>query len=590
MSTTRSSTKQLTEQEKSELERKLVQQRAMMEGEDYLQALPAYLLKLANEQISIAPANLPEKRKAWETVQMIAKLLKWQGTNQTAPTITTQLVEQIAESVGEQIRSTKGWVEDATTQLENVSMRFETMAEKFAALQDKIDAFDPQATARHTTLIENQFNEPGEIPPIPTYAQIAAARATDIVQQLQQPQHNAAIQAGSMNDRKFIVRAETDIDNDVTEAVLLQKATHALCEVLEAEGEEKTSRQIVAVQKMRGKGVICLMRTPAEMQWLKQGDRLKQFCQGWGATVTAHPSLYNVLVRFVPTNTPITPETYPRIEASSQLEDGSIATIVWAKKIENRKAQQKTAHAIVSFKTREAANQVIQNGLSMGGKWVYGHRDQKDPQRCMKCQQYGHIAKECRMDRDVCGRCGENHRTSECQATAENLYCAVCKCQGHTPADRKCPTLIRKIHDRAQRNPEAGYRLFVTNHPDTWVRDDSPNTDYNKDWQLEIQKGYNNRMNLVDGGNGRGRLAGGAYGEGGGTPSSPPPTQNRSQNQTSNEAETRPRTIDSYGWRARPRRSHSNQSQQPYYPPEIAERRTAGWAEYEEGMPQPNSQ
>lgn len=57
----------------------------------------------------------------------------------------------------------------------------------------------------------------------------------------------------------------------------------------------------------------------------------------------AHPSLYNVLVRFVLTSTPINPETYPRIEASSQLKDESIATIVWAKKIENRKAQQKNS-------------------------------------------------------------------------------------------------------------------------------------------------------------------------------------------------------------------------------------------------------
>lgn len=77
--------------------------------------------------------------------------------------------------------------------------------EKFAALEDKIDAFDPQAAGRHTVHIENQFSEPGEITITPTYAQMAAARASDIAHQLQRPQHNAAIQAGTMNDRKFMV-------------------------------------------------------------------------------------------------------------------------------------------------------------------------------------------------------------------------------------------------------------------------------------------------------------------------------------------------------------------------------------------------
>lgn len=215
---------------------------------------------------------------------------------------------------------------------------------------------------------------------------------------------------------------------EVSEAVLLQKATHTLNKLLDAEGEEQTTRQIVAVQKIRGSAVVCVMRTPAEMQWLKQGDRLKHFCEWWGAPVTAHPSQYNVIVRFVPVNTPITPETHAKVETNSQLEEGSIAAIAWAKKIENRNPQQKTAHAIISFKTREAANQAIQNGLSMEGKWVYGHQDQKDPQRCMKCQQYGHIARECKLERDVCGRCGKNHRTSDCEAPSDDLHCAVCKC------------------------------------------------------------------------------------------------------------------------------------------------------------------
>ncbi|KAE9394280.1 hypothetical protein BT96DRAFT_746401, partial [Gymnopus androsaceus JB14] len=159
------------------------------------------------------------------------------------------------------------------------------------------------------------------------------------------------------------------------------------------------------------------------------------------------------------------------LEVSSQLKDGSIADIAWAKKEDRRKPHQKTAHAIVSFNTREAANQVIQKGMSIGGKWVFGHRDQKDPQRFMKCQQYGHITRECTLEKDVCGQCGDDHQTSDCMAAVENFHCTVCKQHDHTAADRRCLTLLQKIWECTQRNPEAGYRLFIMDHLDTWIRD-----------------------------------------------------------------------------------------------------------------------
>ncbi|KAE9385065.1 hypothetical protein BT96DRAFT_742440, partial [Gymnopus androsaceus JB14] len=160
------------------------------------------------------------------------------------------------------------------------------------------------------------------------------------------------------------------------------------------------------------------------------------------------------------------------IEKGSQLPNNSIASIEWAKKIENRTPTQKTAHVLVHLKTREAANQAIQQGMSIGGKWVTGHRDKRGPIRCMKCQQFNYIAKECTSEKDVCGRCDKNHRTKDCTATAEEFYCAVCKQPGHIAADRKCPTLLRKIRERARCNPESGYKFYVINHPDTWITDD----------------------------------------------------------------------------------------------------------------------
>lgn len=290
----------------------------------------------------------------------------------------------------------------------------------------------------------------------------------------------------------------------------------------------------------------------------------------------------------MPVNAHIGPETYNGIETNSQLEKGVIARMEWAKREERRAPNQKTAHVVVSFITREAANQVIQNGMTVGGKWVNGYRDQRDPQRCMKCQSFGHIARECKSEKDICGRCKENHRTSDCTATNEDFYCANCKRQGHIASDRNCPALMRKIKERAQRNPEHGYWFFVTDHPDTWTRDEDNNEGYDKDWRLKVQKNYDDRMGFVKGGNGKGRLTGGARGDGSGSVDIQQPSQPQIQTQTQHipqhDTNLRPRTIDSYGWEPRNKDHKESHHQGP------PRGHTDAWDYQEEGQYQESLQ
>ncbi|KAE9384356.1 hypothetical protein BT96DRAFT_950617 [Gymnopus androsaceus JB14] len=220
----------------------------MEDGDDYYTAFLTHLLKLAADQLATAPVDVPDKKKAWETVVMMVKLLRWRWTQTTAPAITSQLVEKIVEMVDERIGGAKEWVNEATENLQNASTRLETVAEKFAYLEDKINAFDPTAIIMGPT--KTQITEPGEIPTRPMYAQMAGADASDIAHQLQHPNHSVAIQAGYMNNRRFVVRPEGETDADTSEPILLQKATHALEQLLEAEEEEKGSRQVVVVQKI----------------------------------------------------------------------------------------------------------------------------------------------------------------------------------------------------------------------------------------------------------------------------------------------------------------------------------------------------
>lgn len=161
----------------------------------------------------------------------------------------------------------------------------------------------------------------------------------------------------------------------------------------------------------------------------------------------------------------------------------------------------------------------------------------------MRCQLYGHIAKECKSLHNVCGRCVGHHPTQSCTAHSSDFYCAVCKMAGHTPADRKCPSLLHKIQEHSQRNPDRNYRFFVTKHPETWIRDDEiTEPSINEPWRVEARRGYEDNWRMVQRGNGRGHLAGGAVGEGGGMQ----PTGQGRQTKTMTTGPTRTGPIDRY--------------------------------------------
>lgn len=77
--------------------------------------------------------------------------------------------------------------------------------------------------------------------------------------------------------------------------------------------------------------------------------------------------------------------------------------------------------------------------------------------RCFKCQQYGHLVKDCKSTTDVCGKCTGNHRTSLCTIKdLSKMKCINCMRNprknspttlgvGHSSGDKTCPAQIRAM-------------------------------------------------------------------------------------------------------------------------------------------------
>jgi hypothetical protein len=75
--------------------------------------------------------------------------------------------------------------------------------------------------------------------------------------------------------------------------------------------------------------------------------------------------------------------------------------------------------------------------------------------RCFKCQQYGHAAKTCKMEVNICGHCGVvGHSIKECTKVADSPKCATCmhfkKPCDHETGNAECPA--RKIAEKRYLN------------------------------------------------------------------------------------------------------------------------------------------
>ena len=161
------------------------------------------------------------------------------------------------------------------------------------------------------------------------------------------------------------------------------------------------------------------------------------------------------------------------IEETNCLDKNAIRKAKWIKPIGRRRPGQTNAYAIFTLTSADSANALIRDGLNICGIKVRPTKQKQEPIQCMKCREWGHFASECPSEKDVCGNCGEEHRTSACQ-NRDKLYCAACDKNTHASWSRNCPEFNRRCLIYDGRNPENAMPYFPTEHDWTLtVRPDS---------------------------------------------------------------------------------------------------------------------
>lgn len=101
----------------------------------------------------------------------------------------------------------------------------------------------------------------------------------------------------------------------------------------------------------------------------------------------------------------------------------------------------------------EAANKALRVGKIKVGWCVCPLSISQQPEVCYKCQEYGHLARNCKgPDRSkLCRRCGEEgHKAQDCSKPPKCLICANAENNNHPTGGRRCPAFKQVSGTKSQ--------------------------------------------------------------------------------------------------------------------------------------------
>ena len=191
-----------------------------------------------------------------------------------------------------------------------------------------------------------------------------------------------------------------------------------------------------------------------------------------GLSATVKPKNFNLIFKFVPCTSgfdPSNPDCLSTIESSNNLKPGSITSASWLKRSDRRSPNQTVASLKVVCDSPEAANHLLCERIYIEGQVITVRKDIREPIRCNKCQEYGHIRADCKSN-EICAHCTSPSHTSSTCPPNQPPHCHSCGPDSHHPSySRKCPAFISKCESLDSQYPENSMPYFPTGEPWTWA-------------------------------------------------------------------------------------------------------------------------
>ena len=231
--------------------------------------------------------------------------------------------------------------------------------------------------------------------------------------------------------------------------------------------------EILDVNKLRKGGFTVVFKNKDVIKWLQDTKAEFDFVTGIAPDATITQRVFPILAPRIPlTFNPSNGEHLREIEECNNLPTGTIEKARWIKPAYRRAPGQMAAHAIISIKDSTVANACIRDGISICGLRVRPSCLKHEPMQCMKCRRWGHFAGSCIAPKDICGTCGAEHRTNECNSR-EKTFCVSCKSNDHASWNRDCPEFRRRCDQYDENYPENNLSYFPTE--EEWTLIQRPN-------------------------------------------------------------------------------------------------------------------
>ena len=266
------------------------------------------------------------------------------------------------------------------------------------------------------------------------------------------------------------IKARQFLIQGIEETNLIQKDTQQIKAELNKTAKElgMDTGRIRSVDLQRDNGLLFEVDSDESAKWFTNIINRVEFCGRLGEHVNFRSRIYNVIAFNAPLN--INPESHSHIEEINEANnvESTIVALRWAKPIERRSSSQRSAHIILSFTDPVAANRAITNGIQICNKKCRCERTKREPIRCLKCQGWNHIARDCKEVNDTCGICAGEHKSIACPQQ-DHAHCTSCKSRDHANWNRACPVFIKKTNEFNIRNPENLLQYFPTTEPWTWT-------------------------------------------------------------------------------------------------------------------------
>ncbi|KAG2118594.1 hypothetical protein DEU56DRAFT_691331, partial [Suillus clintonianus] len=188
-----------------------------------------------------------------------------------------------------------------------------------------------------------------------------------------------------------------------TPIIIANKVSQALQTVRKDDDPEI---EIKASQRLRNGGVVIELTTSSAAQWARAPANRQTIIEALGLQAQIKNRTFPIIVPFLPVSSPIdNREWINEVETENDMPPNSIEYIRWIKPKDRRDPNQRVAHAVFHYVNPKIANINLRDGIYIGKEKLHPRKDKREPVRCVRCQHWGHVAKECNATKDACGTC-----------------------------------------------------------------------------------------------------------------------------------------------------------------------------------------